>query len=107
MNVDLLDIEELSGQELRTLNRRIIDRLKYLQAEQNLHNMMRFNRGAKVSFDTRQGRELATIIKFNRKTITVETDDGERWNVPPHLLSEVKDATPEQRKLYYNNFTEF
>jgi len=65
--------------------------------------MMRFNRGARVSFDTRQGRELGTIIKFNRKTITVETDQGQRWNVSPHLLSEVKDAGPKPRFEYWTD----
>ncbi|WP_255353585.1 hypothetical protein [Spongiibacter sp. IMCC21906] len=31
-------------------------------------------------------------MKFNRKTVTVVTDSGQRWNVSPHLLSAVKDA---------------
>lgn len=106
MNQKQIDIDSLSEQELIELNRRIVDRLRQIHAQHDLHNMMRFNRGARVSFDTRQGRELATIIKFNRKTITVETDDGERWNVSPHLLSDVEDVTPEQQKLYYNNFKE-
>jgi len=101
-----IDIDTLSEKELTDLNRRIVDRLRQIHAQQNLQNMMRFNRGARVSFDTRQGRELATIIKFNRKTVTVETDGGERWNVSPHLLCEVEDVTPEQRDLYYNKLTD-
>lgn len=31
------------------------------------------------------------------KTVTVVTDNGQRWNISPHLLSPVKDATEPQR----------
>jgi hypothetical protein len=56
-------------------------------------SMMQFHPGARVSFSSPQGeRVLATIMKFNRKTVTVVTDSGQRWNVSPHLLSAVKDA---------------
>ncbi len=99
-----IDINHLTEEELIELNQRIVDRLKQIQQAHDLHNMMRFNRGARVSFETRQGRVFATIIKFNRKTVTVESDQGQRWKVSPHLLSEVDDVTPEERKLYYNNF---
>ena len=30
------------------------------------------------------------ILKFNKKTVAVLTDDGQHWNVAPHLLSKVK-----------------
>jgi len=32
------------------------------------------------------------LVKYNRKTVTVVTDNGQRWNISPHLLSPVKDA---------------
>jgi hypothetical protein len=42
---------------------------------------------------------------YNRKTVTVLTEGGQRWNVSPHLLSPVKDAgsnaqpkTPQNKK---------
>jgi len=38
------------------------------------------------------GRILGTLVKYNRKTVTVVTDNGQRWNIPPHLLSAVKEA---------------
>lgn len=55
-----------------------------------------------VSFDSKQGRQLGTLIKFNQKTVTVITDDGRRWRISPHLLSKVKDAKPEQKFIYNN-----
>ena len=60
-------------------------------------DMMAFNTGARVSFDSgRDGRLLATLRKFNRKTGTVVTENGQKWNISPHLLSPVKDAKPTQ-----------
>ncbi len=26
------------------------------------------------------------LVKYNRKTVTVLTEDGRKWNVSPHLL---------------------
>jgi hypothetical protein len=31
-------------------------------------------------------------MKFNRKTVTVVTDTGQRWNISPHLLSPIKNV---------------
>ncbi len=35
---------------------------------------------------------LGTVMKFNRKTVTVETDTDQRWNISPHLLSPIKNV---------------
>ncbi len=87
-----IDIDGLSFEELLELNRRVVARLKMLEAMQAHIEMMRFNPGQRVSFEQRGGRILATLVKYNRKTVTVVTDDGQRWNISPHLLSAVKDA---------------
>ena len=56
---------------------------------------------ARVSFDSGQSeRLLGTLLKFNRKTVTVVTDNGQKWNISPHLLSPVKDAKPTQSFVY-------
>ncbi|MGA8259621.1 MAG: hypothetical protein WB783_05345 [Arenicellales bacterium] len=92
---DEIDIDRLTIAELEALNHRIVERLKFLDAVQAHREMMALNIGAKVSFESpRDGRQLGTVIKFNRKTVSVVTDDGRRWNVAPQLLSPVKDVTP-------------
>ena len=53
---------------------------------------MRFSIGQRVSFDQQGGGILVTLVKYNRKTVTVVTDNGQRWNISPHLLSPLKDA---------------
>ena len=96
---DEWDIESLSYDELVALNRRIVDRLKHLHEIRDQYHMLALNIGNRVSFDAglqHGGRLSATVIKFNRKTVGVVTDDGRRWNVSPELLSPVTGESPEQ-----------
>ena len=87
-----IDIDALSFEELLDLNRRVVARLKMLEAMQAHVDMMAFNIGARVSFDGTNGRIEGNLAKYNRKTVTILTDDGQRWNVSPHLLRAVKDV---------------
>ena len=97
-----VDIDKMTRDELVTLNHRIVERLKFLDSLQAHKDMMAFNIGARVSFDSGDGRLLGTLLKFNRKTVTVVTDNGQKWNISPHLLSPVKDAKPTQSFVYAN-----
>ena len=98
-----VDIDKMTHDELVALNHRIVERLKFLDSMQAHKDMMAFNIGARVSFDSgRDERLLGTLFKFNRKTVTVVTDNGQKWNISPHLLSPVKDAKPTQSFVYAN-----
>ena len=66
-----IDIDGLSLEELVQLNHRVVERIKMLQAMQAHVDMMAFNLGARVSFDTQ---------------------DGRKWRVSPGLLSPVNDV---------------
>lgn len=90
-----IDIDGLSLEELIQLNHRIVERIKMLRDMQAHVDMMAFNLGARVSFDTQEGRVFGTLVKYNRKTVTVLTDDGRQWRVSPSLLSAVKDIDPQ------------
>jgi hypothetical protein len=87
-----IDIDGLSFAELLELNQRVVARLKMLEAMQAHVDMMVFNIGARVCFDGPNGRIGGNLAKYNRKTVTILTDDGQRWNVSPHLLRAVKDV---------------
>jgi len=98
-----VDLDKMTYDELVALNHRIVERLKFLDSMQAHKHMMAFNIGARVSFDSpKDGRLLGTLVKFNRKTVTVVSDNGQRWNISPHLLSPVKDAKPAQSFVYAN-----
>lgn len=90
-----INIDHLSVDELVTLNHHIIERLKMLESLEAHKSMMQFHPGARVSFDSPNGERLSgTVMKFNRKTVTVVTDTGQRWNISPHLLSPIKNVQP-------------
>jgi hypothetical protein len=90
-----VDIDGLSLEELVQLNHRVVERIKMLRAMQAHVEMIAFNLGARVSFDSQEGRLFGTLVKYNRKTVTILTDDGRQWRVSPGLLSAVKDIDPE------------
>ena len=56
--------------------------------------MTAFNLGARVQLiDSQYGRQFGTVVKYNRKTVTVLGDNGRQWRVSPGLLSPVKDVS--------------
>jgi hypothetical protein len=82
-------IKELSEEELRYLNRLIVERLKLIDQAKSTRAMGRFNIGESVEFPDREGRiKSGRIVRLNKKTVTIITDDGEQWNVSPGLLKE-------------------
>lgn len=86
-----IDIEQLSEAELIDLNNRIVQRLKFLEQMRAHSKMMEFSIGDRVTFRPANRPALTGILtKYNRKTVTVITDEGQHWNVPPALLSKVK-----------------
>ena len=87
MNIDLT---KLSEADLTELNQRIVARLHYLQEARMHQQMQSFKLGDRVSFHA-PGHDPKTgiVIKCNRKTVTVITDDKHQWNVAPMFLSRV------------------
>ena len=94
-----IDIDKLSERELIELNHRIVERLRFLESARRHKEMMEFNIGEKVSFSP-PGREaqLGVLVKYNKKTVTVVTEQGDRWNVSPFLLSKAKPPKGERQK---------
>lgn len=94
-----INIDQLSEAELIDLNRRIIERLKIMQQVRAHVQMLEFKIGDRVSFQpTGRPAVVGMLTKYNRKTVTVITDQGEQWNVAPALLSRA-DKSNEQESL--------
>ena len=88
-----IDIDKLTEEELIDLNHRIVERLKFLESYHTHKEMMEFSPGEQVSFKPPGKKKIiGTIVKFNKKTVTIITDTGQKWNVSPHLLTKVKKA---------------
>ena len=90
-----LPIDHLTESELIDLNRRIVERLKFLSQMRAHARMLDFSVGEQVTFQP-DGRPplVGILIRYNKKSVTVLTENGERWNVSPHLLRRVVDIEP-------------
>jgi ribosomal protein L21E len=88
-----IDIDGLSEPELIDLNNRIVERLRFLHQARAHSRMLEFSVGDRVSFHP-EGSEplLGVLTRYNKKTVTVITEQGQRWNVSPNLLRKVRDV---------------
>ncbi len=82
-----INIDELTEAELIDLNHRIVERLRFLSQMRAHERMLDFKIGDCVTFQP-EGRPPVTgmLVRYNKKTVTVITEDGQHWNVPPGLL---------------------
>ena len=86
-----IDIDTMTYDELVKLNHKIVERLKFLDSMHTHKEMMQFSPGDQVCFEPPgRGRQFGTLVKYNKKTVTVITESGQKWNVSPHLLRKVK-----------------
>jgi len=86
------NLDDLTEEELIELNHKIVERLKFLESMHSHNAMMNFSPGEKVSFEpSGRGRQIGTLVKYNKKTVTVISESGQKWNISPQLLSKVKD----------------
>ena len=85
-----IDFNQYSVENLRELNRKLVEHLELRHQRESQRRMDDFDLGETVCFKTREGDIVeANITRFNQKTITVENDRGHRWRVSPHLLDKV------------------
>ena len=83
-----IDIDKLTESELIDLNHRIVARLRFLNQMRAHAEMLEFKIGDRVTFQSPDhGRVEGMLTRYNKKTVTVITDDGRQWNVSPGLLS--------------------
>jgi hypothetical protein len=80
-------LELLTEEELVQLNHLVIARLRVMQQVRAHGAMMNFRIGQRVHFtSTAAGVIRGVLTKYNRKSVTVVTDDGHIWRVAPALL---------------------
>jgi len=81
-----IDLSQLTEAELVDLNRRIVERLRMIRQVHAHVKMLEFTIGERVWFQTDVRKVEGVLVRYNKKSVTVVTDDGERWNVGPGLL---------------------
>jgi len=89
----VIDIDKLSEKELIDLNNRVVARLKFLQDMRAHASMLEFSLGERVTFQPDGHPPLFGVItKYNRKSVTVITEEGQHWTVAPTFLRKLKRA---------------
>lgn len=86
-------IKQLNEEDLRFLNQLIVERLNLMDQAHATRLMTNFTRGDRVRFCAPDGGMLeGTVLRLNKKTVSVATDDGHRWNVGPSFLTLISSA---------------
>ena len=89
-----IDINKLTEAELVDLNHRIVARLRLLGQMRAHVEMLDFKIGDRVTFrPSGQHPVVGLVARYNKKTVTVITDEGRQWNVSPSFLSKVVVST--------------
>ena len=103
-------IRQLDEHDLRYLNRMIVERFKLISQARSTAMLSNFNVGDRVSFSSSAGEKLSgVIIRINKKTVSIVTNEGVQWNVHPSFLtSEGLDAetTSDIKQLESENMSE-
>ena len=82
-----IDIDGLTEAELVDLNNRVVARLRLLNEVRSHSRMLEFRIGERVAFQPDDRPEVVGVLtRYNRKSVTVITDSGQRWNVSPTVL---------------------
>lgn len=82
-----IDIDQLSEEELIDLNNRVVARLRFLNQMRAHSQTLDFRIGDRFTFHPERHPPLFGIVtRYNRKSVTVITNAGQRWNVAPRLL---------------------
>ena len=92
-----INIDLLTEAELLDLNCRIVELLRFLQQRRAHVAMLKFSVGERVCFDNDDFRKITgTLVRYNKKSVTVMSDDCHRCNVSLGFLRPVepRDITP-------------
>ena len=80
-------LNNLSENDLRLLNRMVVERLNLYRKAKDLNSLAKFNIADRVFFTHNKKNFFGIIIKLNRRSATVQVYDGKQWTVSPQLLT--------------------
>lgn len=89
-------IEKLGMDDLRYLNKLIVERINFLMHCKSKVKLMAYHPGNRVRFTSASGEEKkGTVIRVNQKTVSIAVD-GEPgwWKVAPDFLTRINSPHP-------------
>jgi hypothetical protein len=86
-------LRHMGEEDLRYLNRMVVERLNLLAQARSTVQLSQFAEGDRVCFTTNDGADKhAVVLRLNKKTASLLTDDGQNWKVSPMLLRKTTGA---------------
>ena len=80
-------LRHMSEADLLYLNRMVVERLNLLAQARSTVQLAQFAEGDRVEFVANDGSvKRGTVLRLNKKTASVLTDDAQNWKVSPGLL---------------------
>ena len=80
-------LRHMGEQDLLFLNRMVVERLHLLAQVKSTMQLTQFAEGDRVEFTTSDGIvKRAMVVRLNKKTASLRTDDDQNWKVSPSLL---------------------
>ncbi len=75
-------VRHMNEEDLRYLNRLVVERLKLISQAHSTVMMAHFSVGGQINPDLYTGEiKTGEIIRLNKKTASNSADDGKKWNV--------------------------
>ncbi len=86
-------LRHMGEQDLLYLNRMVVERLNLLAQAKSTVQLAQFTEGDQVHFTTGDGiTKYALVVRLNKKTASLLTDDGQNWKVSPQFLRKASPA---------------
>ena len=86
-------LRHMGEEDLLYLNRMVVERLNLLAQAKSTVALAQFAEGDRVQFTTQAGvLKQGKVMRLNKKTASLLTDDGEHWKVSPNLLRKLPQA---------------
>ncbi len=80
-------LRHMGEEDLLFLNRMVVERLNLLAQARSTVQLAQFAEGDRVYFTTNEGvLKHGVVLRLNKKTASLRTDDGQNWKVSPTLL---------------------
>jgi ATP-dependent exoDNAse (exonuclease V) alpha subunit len=80
-------LRHMGEDDLLYLNRMVVERLNLLAQARSTVQLAQFAEGDRVEFTSNDGTiKRGTVLRLNKKTVSVLTDDAQSWKVSPTLL---------------------
>jgi hypothetical protein len=80
-------LRHMGEEDLLFLNRLVVERLNLLTQARSTVQLAKFAEGDRVEFTTKDGIvKRAVVMRLNKKTASLRTDDAQSWKVSPDLL---------------------